>query len=168
MPVKSGLLATFFCSTPKTNVTHIIFSFHYRFESFNSVTRQMNLSTNRQACSRDIGKLYTKRQILKYVINGGSWGDNHRYCRVSMLKLLHFHCLQYISWGHILPFRKCASSQLQCLAKNGKLLKFMYQDNIREQSEKEIYQPGSLRLVSTIFNKVKKIHYNHSNLHHSL
>ena len=55
----------------------------------------MNFSTNRQACSRDIGKLYAKHQILKYVINGGSWGDNHRYCRVSMLKLLHFHCLQY-------------------------------------------------------------------------
>jgi hypothetical protein len=50
-----------------------------RFESFNSVIRQMNLSTNRQACSRDIGKMYAKHQILKYVINGGSWGDNHRY-----------------------------------------------------------------------------------------
>ncbi len=51
--------------------------------------------------------------------------------------------------GHILPFRQFASSQVQCLAKNLKLQKFMYQDNYyRGQSEKEIYQTGSLRLVS--------------------
>ena len=42
----------------------------------------MNLSTNRQACSRDIGKLYAKHQILKFVINGGGWGDNHKYSKM--------------------------------------------------------------------------------------
>ena len=45
----------------------------------------MNLPTNRQACSRDIGKMYAKHQTLKYVINGGSWGNNHRFVNIMIM-----------------------------------------------------------------------------------
>ena len=116
----------------------------------------MNLSTNRQACSRDIGKMYVKHQILKYIINGGSWGNNHRYTTCKSLGL-YFNLLLIIFIAIFLPIRECASSHIQCLAKSDKFLKFMYQNNIREQSEKEIYQTGSLRLVSMARNKNKLI-----------
>ena len=45
----------------------------------------MNLATNRQACSRDIGKMYAKHQTLKYVINGGSWGNNRRFVNIMIM-----------------------------------------------------------------------------------
>jgi hypothetical protein len=44
--------------------------------------------------------------------------------------------------------RKCASPMVKCFANDEKLAKFMYQDNLRNQSEKEIYKPGALRIVS--------------------
>ena len=110
----------------------------------------MNFSTNRQACSRDIGKMYAKHQILKYVINGGSWGENNRYIYIMQLitELINTNTINISS--HVLPLRTCASSQLQHLAKSDKLQKFMYQDrNNQDKSEKEIYQKGALRLVSS-------------------
>ena len=52
--------------------------FSFRFESFNSIIRQMNIFSNRQACSRDICNMYAKHHTLKYIINGGFWGDDYR------------------------------------------------------------------------------------------
>ena len=80
----------------------------------------MNVFSNRQACSRDIGKKFVQHQVLKFVLNGGCWG---------------------------VGYRKCASQQLQYFAKNPKLMKFnMYHNDPKTNSEKEIYKPGSLRL----------------------
>ena len=77
------------------NLTYLYMIFlFYRFESFNSIIRQMNLSTNRQACSRDIGKMYAKHQTLKYVINGGSWGNNHRFVNI-LQQYLFITSIQY-------------------------------------------------------------------------
>ena len=55
------------------NDTH----FSFRFESFNSVIRQMNIYSNRQACSRDIMNMYAKHHTLEYIINGGLWGNDY-------------------------------------------------------------------------------------------
>ena len=41
----------------------------------------------------------------------------------------------------------------------------MYQDNLRNQSEKEIYQPGALRIVShTLFQSLGIIHDCHHDI----
>ncbi|CAB4016525.1 Hypothetical predicted protein [Paramuricea clavata] len=102
-----------------------------RFEALNSIIRQINVFSNRQACSRDIGKKFVQHQIQKFVLNGGCWG---------------------------VDYRKCASQQLQHLAKSPKLAKFMYQDDPKTNSEKEIYQPGSLRLGKYTNGRLQKLH----------
>jgi hypothetical protein len=40
-----------------------------------------------------------------------------------------------------------ASEHLQQLGRNNKLVKFMYEDCVKTNSDREIYQPGSPRLV---------------------
>ena len=56
--------------------------------------------------------------------------------------------LQSIKPTNSLLCRQCASLQLQQLAKNTKLVKFLQEDDLNVNCEREIYQPGSPRLVS--------------------
>ena len=43
--------------------------------------------------------------------------------------------------------RQSATQQLQNLGKNNKLVKFMYEDYVKTNSDRQICQPGSPRLV---------------------
>ena len=52
--------------------------FYSRFEAFNSVIRQMNIYSNRQACSKDIAQTFAKHKLLQFILNGGCWGEGHR------------------------------------------------------------------------------------------
>ncbi|CAB3986161.1 Hypothetical predicted protein [Paramuricea clavata] len=90
-----------------------------RFEAFNSVIRQMNIYSNRQACSKDIAQTFAKHKLLQFILNGGCWGKG---------------------------YRQSASEHLQQLGRNNKLVKFMYEDCVKTNSDREIYQPGSPRL----------------------
>ena len=51
----------------------------------------MNIYSNRQACSRDIAQKFAKHQLLKFVMNGGHWGEEsltyiHLDCQLSIEK----------------------------------------------------------------------------------
>lgn len=50
---------------------------------------------------------------------------------------------------HIIYFlnRKCATLQLVNLSKSSTFQKFMYEEDVKNISNKEIYHPGTLRLV---------------------
>ena len=43
--------------------------------------RQLNVFSNRHASSKDIGEKFAKHHMLKFLINGGCWGEN-RYRQV--------------------------------------------------------------------------------------
>lgn len=51
---------------------------NYRFEAFNSVIRGLNVNSNRHASSLDICTKLAKMERLRFILNGGKWGSNHR------------------------------------------------------------------------------------------
>ncbi|CAB4010556.1 Hypothetical predicted protein [Paramuricea clavata] len=102
-----------------------------RFEAFNSVIRTLNVYSNRHASSKDIGERLLKHHILKFVTNGGRWGINNR---------------------------TFASQGLIKLSQQPVIQKFMYQvDSNCSQSQKEIYQPGNLRLETYQNGRLKQL-----------
>ncbi|XP_028417046.1 uncharacterized protein LOC114541311 isoform X2 [Dendronephthya gigantea] len=91
-----------------------------RFESFNSIIRQLNIYSNRHASSKDICEKFAKHHVLKFLINGGFWGTNNTLT---------------------------AGQGLVKVSQQPVFQKFMYSVDAKcSQSQKEIYQPGSLRL----------------------
>ncbi|XP_028418045.1 uncharacterized protein LOC114542821 [Dendronephthya gigantea] len=93
-----------------------------RFEAFNSIIRQLNIFSYRQASSKDIGEKFAKRHQLKFLISGGYWKNGSN--------------------------RRCASKELIQITQQPAFQKFMYQVEPKASGlmHKEIYQPGSLRL----------------------
>ena len=66
------------------SVVLYMFLMLFRFESFNSVIRNLNIFSNRHASSKDIGERLLKHQILQFITNGGRWGINNRYFDSSL------------------------------------------------------------------------------------
>ena len=115
----------------------------------------MNIYSNRQACSRDIAQKFAKHLLLKFVMNCGHWGEstgiNAKYAiklmpiyRQGFFKTINSPETQY-------PLSFILANVHLCIYNNWQRMqnsKFLQEDGLKVTNDREIYQPGSPRLVS--------------------
>lgn len=65
-----------------------------RCESFNSFVRLQNIFSNKQAPSRDIAKHFSVLEHLRYICQGGYYGESER-CGIGLKNLFSLHCVQH-------------------------------------------------------------------------